>query len=290
MLRSIWLATRPKTLTASLVPVIVGTIFASQVHGKWSLLVFILSLLGATAIQIGTNFFNDAIDFAKGADTESRLGEARATQSGWLSVKLVHRIGFAFFGFAFLCGIPLVIIGGWPIVIIGLLSLIMGYLYTGGPYPLAYKGLGDLFVLIFFGWVAVGGTVYLHSGEFDLSTFILGTQVGLLGTVLISINNIRDQEQDELVGKKTFAVRLGKYSKWEVPVLFLSFLLVHSYWAMMDQWLVFFLGLALIFPMYKLSRDVLKTPPSRIYNQFLARSSLIHILFALVISLGLLIP
>lgn len=285
--RSVWLATRPKTLSASLVPVLVGTLFAYEFHGKWSPLVFTLSLLGALFIQIGTNFFNDAIDFIKGADGETRLGEARATQSGWLTSQVVHRLGFGFFLLALLCGIPLVYIGGWPIVIIGLLSLLMGYLYTGGPFPLAYVGLGDLFVLIFFGWIAVGGTVYLNSGVFDLPTFILGTQVGLLGTVLISVNNIRDQREDETVGKKTFAVRLGRFSKWEVPTLFALFLTANFYWAFMGWWLVFALNLSLLLPMYRLSMDVLRTPPSRVYNQFLARSSMIHILFGALFCVGI---
>lgn len=285
--RSVWLASRPKTLTASLVPVLVGTIFSFKYFQTWSPLVFILSLLGAIFIQIGTNFFNDAIDFVKGADKETRLGEARATQSGWMSHKAVFAMGTMFFVLAMLCGLPLVYIGGWPIVLIGLASLLMGYLYTGGPFPLAYVGLGDLFVLIFFGWVAVGGTVFLHSGQFDLSTFVLGTQVGLLGTVLIAVNNIRDQKEDQLVGKKTFAVRLGRFSKYEVPALYLFFILVNFYWLGEGWWLVFFLNISLIFPMIRLSHRVLTTPPGRVYNQFLARSSLIHILFGLVFSLGI---
>lgn len=285
--RALWLATRPKTLTASLIPVWLGTCLASALHQKWSPLVFILSLLGATFIQIGTNFFNDAIDFVKGADGESRLGEARASQNGWLSVRAVYTVGAVFFLLALLCGIPLVYLGGWPIVMIGLISLLMGYLYTGGPYPLAYVGLGDLFVLIFFGWVAVGGTVYLHTSQVDLATFVLGSQVGALATVLIAINNIRDQREDLKVGKKTFAVRLGRFSKWEVPFLFLIFIALNFFWSAMGWWLIFFLNLALVFPMYRLSRDVFSTPPSPIYNQFLARGSLIHVLFGAVFALGI---
>jgi len=284
--RAVWLATRPKTLTASLVPILVGSVYASHFHGQWSPLVVALTLLASLCIQIGTNFFNDSLDFIKGADSSTRLGEARATQSGWLSAKTVGIIGLVFFGLAFLCGIPLVFMGGWPIVVIGLLSLLMGYLYTGGPFPLAYVGLGDLFVLIFFGWVAVGGTVFLHSGQFDLAAFVLGSQVGLLATALIAINNIRDQREDVKVGKKTFAVRLGRFSKWEVPAVYILFFAINFYWAYLDQWLLFFLNTSLAFPAARLSKDLFLHEPSRIYNQFLARSSLIHILFGLVFSLG----
>lgn len=285
--RAVWLAMRPKTLTAALVPVLVGSAFAFQIHKQWSAAVLILAIFSATCIQIGTNFFNDALDFVKGADTGTRLGEARATQSGWMNAKTTNLVGVSFFAAALIAGIPLVIWGGWPIVAIGLFSLLMGYLYTGGPYPLAYVGLGDLFVLIFFGWIAVGGTVYLHSGVFDEATFVLGTQVGLLATVLIAINNIRDQNQDVLVGKKTFAVRLGRFSKWEVPLLYTAFFLLNFYWALKGHWFAFLMSFALIFPAVKLSTAVWKTPPGVEYNKFLARSSMIHILFALVFSVGL---
>ncbi len=286
-MNKIWLAARPKTLTASLVPVVTGTALSFKLFGKWSPLVLTLSLLGALFIQIGTNFFNDAIDFVKGADTHTRLGEARVTQSGWLTPKTVSLWGGFFFFLALICGIPLVLIGGTPIVVIGLVSILMGYLYTGGPYPLAYVGLGDLFVLIFFGWVAVGGTVYLHAGLVDISTFVLGTQVGLLAMALIAINNIRDQSQDALVNKKTFAVRLGRFSKWEVPIVYTLFLVINFYWLLEQKWLVFALSFSLFLPMIRLSKAVLRTPPSQKFNQFLARSSMIHILFGILFSLGM---
>ncbi|HAG90347.1 MAG TPA: 1,4-dihydroxy-2-naphthoate octaprenyltransferase [Bdellovibrionales bacterium] len=284
--RAVWLAMRPKTLTASLVPIAVGSVYSAHFLETWSLEVVLLTLASSLAIQIGTNFFNDALDFIKGADTETRLGEARATQSGWMSSKMTGALGILFFLFALLCGIPLVYIGGWPIVAIGLISIVMGYLYTGGPFPLAYVGLGDLFVLIFFGWIAVGGTVLLHSGQVDMASFVLGTQVGLLATALIAINNIRDQKQDALVGKKTFAVRLSGWSRYEVPALYVMFFAANLYWAFRGEWFLFFLVCSLIFPAARLSKDVLNTEPDRIYNQFLARSSLIHLLFAVVFALG----
>jgi 1,4-dihydroxy-2-naphthoate polyprenyltransferase len=159
------LAFRPKTLTAAIVPVLVATAlaFADQQTVKYWVTAF--ALLSATFIQIGTNFINDAIDFKKGADTHERVGPKRVTQSGLLSEKKVLLGGFICFALATLFGVPLVIEGGVPILIIGLISLAMGYCYTGGPYPLAYRGLGDLFVLIFFGLVAVCGTYYLHAGS-----------------------------------------------------------------------------------------------------------------------------
>src|SRR4029077_15472545 len=135
------------------------------------------------------------------ADNSERLGPARVTAMGWLSPRKVLAFGGICFFIAFLCGFPLVIEGGWPIVVIGLVSIAMGYCYTGGPYPLAYKGLGDLFVLIFFGWIAVGGTYFLLTGTWTMSMLVAGTQVGLLGVVLIAINNIRDRHQDAKSGK-----------------------------------------------------------------------------------------
>lgn len=285
--RALFLAARPKTLTASLVPILVGSSFSYFVLNKFLWWVAVLALLGSLFIQIATNLFNDAIDFIKGADTETRLGEARATQSGWLSHRKVMLFGGVSLFLALLCGIPLVIHGGLPILIIGLVSLFMGYSYTGGPFPLAYLGLGDLFVLIFFGWIAVGGVVFLHAGVFDLSVFVLGTQVGLLSTVMIAINNIRDQEQDRLVNKKTLSVRLGRFSKWEIVVLYILVFAINIYWLYLEHLMAFALTTALLIPAFVISKRILNAKPSTQFNQFLAKGSMIYLLFGLLFSLGL---
>src|SRR5258708_33360674 len=158
------LAARPKTLAASVTPVLVGTALAFQDLAAMHWSPFIFALLGAVFIQIGTNYVNDALDFKKGADTNTRLGPVRVTQAGLLSADAVLRGAYVCFVLAALCGIPLVLHSGWPLLAIGLASIAAAYAYTGGPYPLAYHGLGELFVLAFFGLIAVGGTYYIQRG------------------------------------------------------------------------------------------------------------------------------
>lgn len=153
--------------------------------------------------------FNDAIDFSKGADTEKRLGPKRVTASGQLSPKLVMAIAFGWLFVATVCGLVLFLHSGWPVIAIGLPSLFLAYGYTGGPFPLAYRGMGEVFVLLFFGLIAVAGTTFVQTGSWSAEAWLLGAQVGLLSCVLISINNFRDREEDASTGKRTLAVRLG---------------------------------------------------------------------------------
>jgi 1,4-dihydroxy-2-naphthoate octaprenyltransferase len=206
---NVWLlAVRPKTLGAALAPIIIGTTVAFA-EGKGHAGAALAALLGALLIQIGTNFSNDYFDFIKGADTEERLGPMRATQAGLVSPQAMLKNFVLVFGLAVLVGIYLVYRGGWPIVIIGILSIASGILYTGGPMPLGYLGLGDLFVLIFFGPVAVGGTYYVQSLEISEVVILAGFGPGLLATALLAVNNLRDEPTDKKVGKKTLAVRFG---------------------------------------------------------------------------------
>ena len=204
------LASRPKTLSAAVAPVIVGTALAYREQGGelwWRYA--ILALVGAVLIQIATNFINDAIDYKKGADTKGRLGPLRVTQAGLLKPEAVMRGAFVALFLAAVCGVPLIYRGGWPLLVVGLLSMAMAYLYTGGPYPLAYHGLGELFVLVFFGLVAVGGTFYLLTLDYGRHALISGLAVGSLAVAILAINNLRDLEGDRAVGKRTMAVRLG---------------------------------------------------------------------------------
>jgi 1,4-dihydroxy-2-naphthoate octaprenyltransferase len=209
MLKAILLATRPKTLPAAVVPVWLGTVLAARLQGEWRLDLAGWTLGGALAIQIATNFFNDALDHEKGADTERRTGPVRVTASGLLRPQAVIGWGLAFLGVAAICGLVLLRECGWPIVAIGLPSMFLAYGYTGGPFPLAYRGLGELFVLLFFGFVAVAGTVFVQTHRWPPEAFLLGAQVGLLSSVLISINNLRDRVEDAGSHKRTLAVRCG---------------------------------------------------------------------------------
>lgn len=209
MIRALLLATRPKTLPAAVVPVWCGCVLAWKLSGKWSPWLGVCTLLGALCIQIATNFFNDAIDAAKGADTERRIGPRRVTASGLLSRRTVMAGGAGFLVLTVAFGVPLFLAAGWPVLAIGVASMYLAYGYTGGPFPLAYRGMGELFVVLFFGLVAVTGTVFIQLREWRLEALLLGGQVGLLSAVLISINNLRDRVEDAGTGKRTLAVRWG---------------------------------------------------------------------------------
>ena len=280
-------AARPRTLTAALVPIWVGSALALKAQGHWSPELAAFALLSSIFIQVGTNLINDAMDFKKGADTQERLGPKRVTQSGVFTAQQVWWAGLVCFALAIALALPLVLQGGFMIVGIGILSLIAGYVYTGGPYPLAYRGLGDLFVLIFFGWVAVLGMYFLNTGSMSLSAWIAGTQVGLLATVLIAINNARDAVTDQKVGKMTLAARFGhKFAQMEIRLLYLITFLLQFYWLSQKMIWAFYFPLALIprvtFLLWKLSRS----KPGPQYNQFLAQSALIHLAFGGLLGLG----
>lgn len=205
-----WLiAARPKTLTCAAAPVMVGTACA-HAAGALAPLPAAAALAGAALIQVGTNLVNDAADFERGADTAERLGPPRAAQRGLLPVAAIWRGAALCFALAFAVGVYLVAIGGWPIAAIGLASIAAGYGYTAGPAPLAYNGLADLAVMIFFGAVAVCGTAFVQAGEIPAMAYWAWLPVGSLATAMLAINNLRDRAGDRAAGKRTFAVRFGR--------------------------------------------------------------------------------
>ncbi len=203
------LAARPKTLPAAVAPVLIGTAMAFGDFG-FHLLSALAAMTGALLIQIGTNFANDYYDFKKGTDTKERLGPLRVTQAGLVSPEAMKRATIIVFTLALLVGIYLVFRGGWPIVIIGLASILFGVLYTGGPYPLGYNGLGEIFVVVFFGPVAVGGTYYVQTLTVSLPVSIAGLAPGLFSVAILAVNNLRDLDNDRAAGKKTLAARFGR--------------------------------------------------------------------------------
>ena len=203
------LASRPATLPAAAVPVLVGAAAALSEGATFRPVIFVATLIAALLIQIGTNFANDYSDFQRGADHAGRLGPVRVTQSGLLSQHAVRRGIAVAFGLATLVGLYLVWIGGWPILLIGLLSFACGLAYTGGPWPFGYHGLGDVFVFVFFGLVAVSGTAYLQSGRWSPFALALSVSIGLLVTNILVVNNLRDLPTDRAAGKHTLAARLG---------------------------------------------------------------------------------
>lgn len=281
MLKSCLLAARPKTLPAAIVPVWVGCVLAWKLTGNFNLTLALCTVGGAIAIQIATNFFNDAIDSKKGADTQKRLGPTRVTASGLLTHATVMRLATLFLVIAAAFGAVLYQARGWPILAIGIPSLFLAYGYTGGPFPLAYRGMGEIFVLLFFGFVAVMGTVFIQTGEWPREAILLGGQVGLLSAVLISINNLRDREEDATTGKRTLAVRWGP--KATVAVIWLEVKIAafaglgwiafgHPTLAIAGG-PVFLLGLRIIW-------GVMTFPPGPAFNRLLALGGVQLIMFA----------
>jgi len=205
-----WIAAaRPQTLAASVAPVLLGAALASEV-ATLSIPVLVAAMIGAICIQIGTNLFNDYADFNKGADGADRLGPPRACANGWLPPRHVLAAVGITFAIAIAAGLYLAAVAGWPVIIIGVASLACGLAYTGGPWPLSYVGIADLFVFVFFGLVAVGGTYFVLAGGLSLSAIYGGAVLGCLATAVLAVNNLRDRTGDGRVGKRTLAVRYGE--------------------------------------------------------------------------------
>jgi 1,4-dihydroxy-2-naphthoate octaprenyltransferase len=207
--RRAWvMASRPRTLTAAAAPVVLGTGLAIGRDG-FSLGPAVVALLGALLIQVGTNLANDYYDHIRGGDTADRVGPIRVTEAGIIPPETVRNGAFLVLGMALLLGCYLVWVGGFPVVLIGLTSLVCALAYTGGPFPLAYHGLGDLFVFVFFGLVAVGGTYWVQAGAFGAEVLLAGAGIGALATAILVVNNLRDIKTDAQAGKRTLAVRIG---------------------------------------------------------------------------------
>lgn len=229
---AIWLAaTRPRTLPAAVAPVIVGSAFAWR-DGKFDAGAAGLCLAFALLVQIGTNFANDYYDFIKGADTAARVGPRRAVASGLIAPATMKRAMWLVFAVAFLSGLSLIAWGGPWLIVVGVTSILCGIAYTGGPYPLGYNGLGDLFVFLFFGLVAVGATYFVQAGRPTMEVTLAATAIGLLAANILVVNNYRDVETDAPAGKRTLVVRFGRgFARWQyglslavafaVPVLLL---------------------------------------------------------------------
>ena len=206
----IWLlAIRPKTLPASIAPVLLGTAMAAG-DGVADWPTALMALVGAVMIQIGTNLANDYFDFQKGADTAERVGPLRVTQAGLIKPNSMKCAIALVFSCAALTAIALILRAGWPIAVIAVLSILSGIFYTAGPRPLGYLGLGEIFVLIFFGPVAVAGTYYVQSFEINLAVILAGVPMGLFSAAILAVNNLRDIDTDRKSGKRTLAVRFGK--------------------------------------------------------------------------------
>jgi 1,4-dihydroxy-2-naphthoate octaprenyltransferase len=281
-------AARPQTLAAAFVPVFVGIGLA--VHDEvFEWMPSLIALLCALLIQIGTNFANDYFDFKKGADTDERIGFERATATGQVTARQMLIATIITMGLAFLFGLYLVWHAGWVILLIGVLSLICGILYTGGPFPLGYNGLGDIFVFIFFGIVAVMGTYYVNALEWSAASFWASLAIGALSTNILVVNNLRDIEQDRPAGKNTIGVLLGENA---LRVEYLLMLLIsfaippHLFFQMDFSWLAFLPYLTIPGGLILLNQIWTETDKSKL-NKTLERTAQFMALFGILLSLGI---
>lgn len=288
---SIWIdSARPKTLPAAVAPVLMGGAMA-YAQGAFDGLILGVILGCALCIQIGTNYANDYFDFIKGTDTAARVGPTRATAAGLVTPPQMLVATLVVFALSLLGGLFLVWQGGWPILVIGVISIASGILYTAGPYPLGYLGLGDLFVLIFFGLIPVAGTYYLLTGDWELTAWLAGLGPGLLSTAILAVNNYRDRHTDREAGKRTLVVRWGdRFGAGEyvfalvaalhVPVLLV--ILTGAHYGVL-------LTLLAAGPGVRLIQTFLTAQEPRVLNDLLARTGKLLVLYSLLFSVGWLI-
>lgn len=281
------LAARPKTLSAASVPVVVGSACALAL-GAFNPGPALAALAGALLLQIGANFANDVYDYEKGADTAERLGPTRAVQAGLITPASMKRGMYLVFGLALLVGVYLTLVAGPIILLIGVVSILSAIAYTGGPYPLGYNGLGDLFVFVFFGLVAVCGTAYVQLGFVPALAVWCSLPVGSLATAILVVNNLRDREQDAAVGKRTLAVRFGarlaivEYGlllalAYAVP-LFLATSTVHGRFVLLPL---------LTLPLARGLMRAVATERGRALNARLAGTAKLLLIFGVLFALGI---
>ena len=285
-----WLiAFRLPTLSAAIVPVLVGSATAAEL-GHFRPLPFLAALIAALLIQIGTNLANDYFDFRKGADNADRMGPPRASQSGIIAPDTVRRAAILAFGSSALVGVYLIAVGGWPILVIGVLSILAGVLYTGGPWPLGYNGLGDLLAFTFFGLIAVVGTFYLHAGHLAPSAVVVAVPVGLLVTAILVVNNLRDIDSDRAAGKRTLAVLIGREATQIQYLLLVAgpYLLVGARWLFGADSAWFWLPW-LTLPLAVSTSLAIISHEGRSLNHVLRRTAMLHLGFGVLFAASLVI-
>jgi 1,4-dihydroxy-2-naphthoate octaprenyltransferase len=287
----IWLmAARPRTLPAAIAPVLVGTALAGFAH-VFHPLRFIAALLGAIFIQVGTNLSNDYSDARRGADTEDRLGPVRVTAGGLVPPKQVLVATYVSFGLAVLAGAYLVAVAGWELLLVGAASILAGVAYTGGPRPYGYEGLGEVFVFLFFGIVAVAGSYFVQVEHLEWEAFALAVPVGLLASAILVVNNFRDIYSDRRAGKRTLAVRLGRERTRTLfaAIVYLAFVLTPVTWIFgpLSGWVLLpWLTLPVAAGVARMVRNRTDGPS---LNQALAQTGMLQLAFCVLLSAGLLL-
>jgi 1,4-dihydroxy-2-naphthoate octaprenyltransferase len=287
----IWLmAARPRTLPAAVAPVLVGTALAGYEH-VFHPLRFVAALLGAIFIQVGTNLSNDYSDARRGADTEDRLGPVRVTAGGLVPPQQVLVATYVSFGLAVLAGVYLIVVAGWQLLLVGAASILAGVAYTGGPKPYGYEGLGEVFVFLFFGVVAVAGSFFVQVRALNWEAFALSVPVGLLAAGILVVNNVRDIDSDRRAGKRTLAVRLGRGRTRSLfaGIVYLAFVLAPVTWVfgparpwILLPWLTLPLATAVV-------RAVRNRTDGPSLNHALAQSGMLQLAFCTLLSAGLLL-
>jgi len=288
----IWLmAARPRTLPAAVAPVLVGTALAATL-GTFKPLTFVAALVGALFIQVGTNLSNDYSDARRGADTEDRLGPVRVTAGGLVPPRQVLRATYIAFAAAVLAGAYLIATAGWELLAVGAASILAGVLYTGGPRPYGYEGLGEVFVFLFFGVVAVAGSYFAQTEDLAWEALVLAVPVGLLASAILVVNNVRDLETDRRAGKRTLAVRLGRARARALyaAMVYGAFITAPLAWAAggrgLSPWLLLpLVALPLAVPVVRIVRNRTDGPS---LNGALARTGMLQLVFCVLLSAGLL--
>ncbi len=282
------LAIRPKTLSMAVVPVMMGAAISHVESGVVQGGALLAILLAALLIQVGTNLYNDAGDALRGADGPERLGPQRAVASGWLTVASVQRAAHFSFAVAILVGGYLVLLGGWPILLLGLLSVVAGVAYTGGRTPIAYTFLGELFVFLFFGVAAVVGTVWILSAQWSDSALWSGSAVGLIAAAVLVVNNYRDIDTDEPVGKRTLAVHLGrdKTRHLYLLLLLLPFVLLMEVIDPLQRPNILWSVLPLLPYALYLGGSIYRLPHGVALNRLLVQTAQLQLLFGVLFVFG----
>jgi 1,4-dihydroxy-2-naphthoate polyprenyltransferase len=285
----IWvMAARVRTLPAAVAPVLVGTSLALGA-GRFHALAFVAALLGAIFIQVGTNLSNDYSDARRGADSEDRLGPVRVTAGGLVPPRQVLTATYASFGVAVACGAYLIAVAGWELLAVGAASILAGVLYTGGPRPYGYEGLGELFVFLFFGVVAVTGSYFVQVQRLPWQAFACAVPVGLLASAILVVNNVRDIDTDGRAGKRTLAVRLGRARTRDLytAMLAVAFTSVPVLWALgMSPWLL--LSWATVPLAVRLVQTVRTRLDGPALNGALAQTGALQLLFCVLLAAGIL--
>jgi 1,4-dihydroxy-2-naphthoate octaprenyltransferase len=287
----IWLmAARVRTLPAAVAPVLVGTALAGYLH-VFHPLRFLAALIGAMFIQIGTNLSNDYSDARRGADTEDRLGPVRVTAGGLVPPRQVLIATYLTFGIAVLAGVYLIVVAGWQLLLVGAASILAGVLYTGGPRPYGYEGLGELFVFLFFGIVAVAGSYFVQVKHLDWEAFALAVPVGLIAAGLLMVNNVRDIDTDRRANKRTLAVRIGRPRARILfaATIYLAYLLTPVTWIFgpLKPWL--FLPWLTLPIAARVVRIVRNHTDGASLNGALAQTGLLQLTFCTLLAAGLLL-